>query len=272
MENHVSGLTLLVNHYLGHFALALLSLLHIQPNNLEVPIPEHVVMALVVLVLATVLALWLRSRLSVEKPGAAQQLAEFLLRNPLGVGISDILEENSGHEWQRYVPMVGSVAIFVLFSNLLGVFPVFTSPTAVVTVPFAGAIVTFLYFNWHGIRHHGGWGYLKSFTGGLHWVLGIPIFVVEIISTTARLLSLTVRLWANIFASDIIYGLFLSLFAGLAAWGWEKSPVLGVIFGIFPAIIPLAFIVLHVLVSVIQAYVFTILPAVYVGMATADEH
>ncbi len=117
MENHLSGLTLLVNHYLGHFALALLSLLHIQPNNLEVPIPEHVVMALVVLVLATVLALWLRSRLSVEKPGAAQQLAEFLLRNPLGVGISDILEENSGHEWQRYVPMVGSVAIFVLFCH-----------------------------------------------------------------------------------------------------------------------------------------------------------
>src|SRR5260370_4468859 len=176
MENHVSGLTLLVNHYLRRVALALRSQRHIQTNNIEVHIPEHVVMGLVVLALATMLALWLRSRLSVEKPGAAQQLAEFLLRNSLGVGISDILEENSGHDWQRYVPMVGSVALFVLFSNLLGVFPVFTSPTAVVSVPFAGAIVTFLYFNWHGIRHHGGSAYLNSFTGGLHCGLGNSIF------------------------------------------------------------------------------------------------
>src|SRR5260370_32629440 len=105
--------------------------------------------------------------------------------------------------------MVGSVAIFVLFSNLLGVFPVFTSPTAVVSVPFAGAIVTFLYFNWHGIRHHGGWGYLKSFTGGLHVVLRIPRFWLEIITTTARCLSLTLPLWATILASDIIFALFL---------------------------------------------------------------
>src|SRR5260370_13583708 len=105
-------------------------------------------MGLVVLALATMLALWLRSRLSVEKPGAAQQFAEFLLRNSLGVGISDILEENSGHDWQRYVPMVGSVAIFVLFSNFLGVLPVFTSPTAVVSVPFPVVIDVFISFNW----------------------------------------------------------------------------------------------------------------------------
>jgi F-type H+-transporting ATPase subunit a len=115
-------------------------------------------------------------------------------------------------------------------------------------------------------------GYVKTFTGGLDWWLVPLIFPVEILSTTARLLSLTVRLWANIFASDMIYALFLGLFAGPAVWGWEKSPVLGVILGILPAVIPIAFIALHVFVSIIQTYVFTILPAVYIGLATADEH
>src|SRR5262249_49282317 len=98
------------------------------------------------------------------------------------------------------------------------------------------------------------------------------IFPVEIISTCARLLSLSVRLWANIFASDMIYVLFLGLFAGGFTAGWEQSPVLGLAVGIFPVLAPLLFIALHIFVSIIQAYVFTILPSVYIGLATADEH
>ena len=272
MGEHASWITQLVNHYLGGAALALLSALRIRPNNPELPIPEHVVMGLLVLAVGTVLALWVRSRLSVEKPGASQQIAEFLLTNPLGFGINDVLEENAGHHWERYVPMVGSVALFILIANLFGVFPFLTAPTSTVTVPLACAIIVFLYFNWQGIRHHGPLGYVKTFTGGLDWWLVPLIFPVEILSTSARLLSLTVRLWANIFASDMIYGLFLGLLAGPAAWGLTKSPVLGVILGVLPALVPLAFIGLHVFVSIVQTYVFTILPAVYIGLATAEEH
>src|ERR1700726_5258162 len=264
---HVSALTHLVNRFFGSFALSLLSALHVKPTDPENPIPEHVVMALAVLVVGTLLALWVRSRLSVERPGASQQVAEVLLTNPLGFGITDVLEENAGHHWERYVPMVGSVALFILIGNLFGVFPFLAAPTSAVTVPLACAIIVFLYFNWQGIRHHGPLGYVKTFTGGLDWWLVPLIFPVEILSTTARLLSLTVRLWANIFASDMIYGLFLGLFAGPAVWGWEKSPVLGVILGVLPALIPIAFIGLHIFVSVIQTYVFTILPAVYIGLA-----
>src|ERR1700726_893147 len=264
---HVSALTHLVNRIFDSFALSLLSALHVKPTDPENPIPEHVVMALAVLVVGTLLALWVRSRLSVERPGASQQIAEFLLSNPLGFGINDVLEENAGHHWERYVPVVGSVALFILIANLFGVFPFFTAPTSNATVPLACAIITFLYFNWQGIRHHGPLGYVKTFTGGLDWWLVPLIFPVEILSTTARLLSLTVRLWANIFASDMIYGVFLGLFAGPAVWGWEKPPVLGVILGILPALIPIAFIGLHIFVSVIQTYVFTILPAVYIGLA-----
>jgi F-type H+-transporting ATPase subunit a len=85
-------------------------------------------------------------------------------------------------------------------------------------------------------------------------------------------LSLTVRLWANIFASDLIYTLFLGLLLQPVVWAQPKSMVLAAVLGIFPALIPLLFIALHIFVSVIQAYVFTVLPAVYLGMATAEEH
>src|SRR5216684_3581062 len=271
MTEHVTGLTQLVNHYFGQFALALLSWLHITPENPETPIPEHVVMGVVVLILGTLLALFLRSRLSVEKPGATQQVAELLLTNPLGFGIKDLLEENIRHGAGKLIPFVGSISVFVLLSNLLGILPVFTSPTGQVSVPLACAILTFLYFNWQGIKHHGPVGYLKHFAGPVAWLSPL-IFPVEIISTSARILSLTVRLWANIVASDLVYTIFLSLFTSATLAAWAKSPVFGVIVAIFPMTIPIAFIGLHLLVSVIQAYIFTVLPSVYLGMATADEH
>ena len=268
---HVSALTHWVNHIFGGMALALLSALHMKPADPQNPIPEHVVMALGVLVVGTLLAILVRSRLSVERPGASQQIAELLITNPMGFGIRDIVSENAGHHWERYIPMVGSVALFVLLGNLFGAFPFLTAPTAVYTVPLACAIVTFLYFNWQGIRHHGPLGYLKHFTGPVPWLSPLML-PVELLSTTARLLSLSVRLWANIFASDIIYALFLGLFAGAFTSGFAKSPILGVVVGVLPALIPILFVLLHIFVSVVQAYVFTILPAVYIGLATADEH
>jgi F-type H+-transporting ATPase subunit a len=272
MEQHVSWITQIINHYLGGVALALLSALHIRPEHADRPIPEHVAMSLLVLVVGTLLALWVKSRLSVERPGASQQVAELLLTNPVGFGISDVLSENAGHHWERYVPLVGSISLFILLANLFGVFPFLSSPTANATVPLACAIITFLYFNYQGARKHGIGGYLKTFAGGLSGPLVLLIFPVEILSTGARLLSLTVRLWANIFASDLLYGIFLSLLAASALWGWNKFLVLGVVLGVFPALVPLAFIGLHIFVSIVQTYVFTILPAVYIGIATAEEH
>jgi F-type H+-transporting ATPase subunit a len=276
MEEHVVGITRFVNHFFGPVATALLSKLHIQPANSELPIPQHVLMGIVSVLIGTIFALLVRTRLSVEKPGGLQQIAEGLLTNPLGFGIRDLLVENVGHGGERYVPFVGAISVFILISNLMGVFPFFIVPTGVVTVPLACAVLTFLYFNFHGARHHGIGGYLKTFAGNPHgaggWALALLLFPVEIISTTARLLSLTVRLWANMFASDLIYVIFLGLLGGGAALGWSKSPVLGVLLGIFPALIPLAFIALHIFVSVVQAYVFTVLPSVYLGLATSDEH
>src|SRR5882762_2463227 len=113
MAEQVTWLTQFVNHLFGRFALAVLSALHLQPTNPELPIPEHVVMAIVVLFIGTLLALVLRSRLSVEKPGAMQQVAELLLTNPMGFGIKDLLEENVHHGASKLVPFVGSISVFV---------------------------------------------------------------------------------------------------------------------------------------------------------------
>ena len=219
MEEHISRITHWFNHVFGPLALRLFHSLNIQPRDFEKPIPEHVVMAFLVLIVGT---------------------------------------------------------IFVLLSNLLSVIPAFTSPTGNAVVPLACALLTFVYFNWQGIRHHGLGGYLMTFAGSPKTagdgVLALLLFPVEIISTSARILSLTVRLWANIFASDLIYVIFLGLLAGPVAWAWSKSPVLGAIVAIFPIGIPIAFIALHVFVSIIQAYIFTVLPSIYIGGAVAEEH
>src|SRR5258708_35315319 len=114
MNHHVSWLTQFVNHSLGAFAASLLSLLHIKPTDPATPIPEHVVMALVVFLLAVVVVLWLKPRLSAEKPGAVQPVAEMLLTNPVGIGIHDVLEENAGDGVDPYGPMGGSVSLVIL--------------------------------------------------------------------------------------------------------------------------------------------------------------
>jgi F-type H+-transporting ATPase subunit a len=272
MEEHLSPLTHLVNHYLGPFALAILHALHVEPDNPDLPIPQHVIMGTLVVVLVTVLALILKARLSVEKPGSLQQIAELLITNPIRLGIRDILDESAGKHARSYIYVLGTVSLFILFSNLFSLFPLFSAPTGNVTVPLACATVIFIYFNWQGIRHHGALNYVKHFAAGTKWWIAWLIMPVEIISTLARVLSLTVRLYANIFASDMIYILFLSLLAQTTTLVWEKFPVGGIVVGIFPALIPLLFIALHVLVAFVQTILFTVLPASYLGMATAEEH
>src|SRR5258706_14854626 len=142
MGEHASWITLLVIRYLGGAALALLSALHIRPTNPDLPIPEHVVMGLLVLLVGTIFALWVRSRLSGERPVASQQVSELLLTNPLGFGITDVLQENAGHHWERYVPVVGMVSIFVLFSYLYCAFPFLKAPTSSYSVQLACAEIT----------------------------------------------------------------------------------------------------------------------------------
>jgi len=272
MEHHVTPFTVFLNKVFGKHVAALLGAAGLHPHDPAHPISEPVAMSIVVILLCMAGVLWLKRRLSVDRPGAVQQIAEMLLTNPLGFGIRDLLDENvPHHKGRQFIPVVGTVSIFILISNLLGVIPLFSSPTIDPSVPLAAAIVTFAYFNWQGIATLGVLGYLKSLAGPVWWLAWL-ILPVELISVSARILSLTVRLWANMFSSELIYIIFLGLLVGPVKHLADKNMLLGVLVGIFPLLIPVVFIFLHIFVAVVQAFVFTILPSIYLGLATAEEH
>jgi F-type H+-transporting ATPase subunit a len=272
MPEHLHWFTILLNKWFGSLALALLSALHIHVEYPAYPIPNAVAGSFAVLVLAMIFFLWLRPRISVDNPGALQQMMEGLITNSQGLGIRDLLEDNIEHGADKYLAVVGSVSIFILLANAISSIPAFESPTQNPSVPLACAIVTFVYYNFAGLKTQGPVGYVKHFAGPVWWLAWL-IFPVEIVSHTARLLSLTVRLWANIFASELIYMIFLSLLLEPTVAVSQHNAILGWGgLGIFAAILPGLFILLHLFVAVVQAFVFTILPAIYIGMATSHEH
>jgi F-type H+-transporting ATPase subunit a len=271
MNEQLNWFTILLNNWFGGAANALLHAVRVTPADSNHPIPNFVAATILVALIAAIFFLWLRPRISADRPGATQQVLEMILTNPMGVGIQDLLDENIEHGARSFLPLVGAISIFILFSNVISVIPSIDSPTGHPSVPLACAVLTFVYYNWSGLRHHGPLGYAKTFAGPVPWLSWL-IFPVEVISHTARLLSLTVRLWANIFASELIYVIFLGLTMAPAASLRHTHPAIGYAMEIFPLVIPVLFIALHLFVAIVQAFIFTILPALYIGMATADEH
>jgi F-type H+-transporting ATPase subunit a len=278
MGEHPIWVTVIVNRLLGKAATALLAVLHVKPSNPEYPIPNHISMEIFVFLFAVVFFLWLRRRISAERPGPVQQCMEMLLTNPLGVGVRDLLNENVGHGAERYVTMLGSIGIFVLICNLVSIIPTLESPTAQVSVPFGCAVAVFLYYNWCGIAKHGAIGYGKHFLGPemplpppVNWIISLIMLVIETVSNLARLLSLTVRLWVNMFVSELLYGIFLGLLLELFLFLGKINITLKAS-ALLPFVIPIIFIALHLFVAVLQAFVFTILPVIYVAGAVAEEH
>ena len=269
MEEHRLWITEVINRVLAPAALALLDALHIAPADRHLPIPNHVAMEIVVLVLSVVFFLWLKTRISVERPGATQQCMEMLLSNPMSVGARDMLKDMVAHHSERYLAMIGSIGIFVLFCNLISLVPGFMSPTANVSVPFGCALTVFVYYNFCGLRQNG-FGYIKHFLGPI-LPLAIIMFPIEIVSNCARMLSLTVRLWVNMLVSELLYAIFLGLTLGLFVFAKSVSAFFYVLV-VLPLLGPLLFIALHIFVAFLQAFVFTLLPIIYVSGAVAEEH
>jgi F-type H+-transporting ATPase subunit a len=187
-----------------------------------------------------------RVSLSVEKPGVPQQFAELVHEQ-----IGGLAEQCIGHGYQRFQAFVTCVFLFILTCNLLGLIPGLDAPTMSPFVPLGMAVAVFVYYNFYGVRVQGPIGYLKHFCGPM-WQIAPLLFLIEIISHVARLLSLTVRLWANMYAGDLVTLVFFSL---------------------FPLGATLPFMILHILVSMVQALVFTMLAMIYLGQAVAhDDH
>jgi F-type H+-transporting ATPase subunit a len=237
-------LTALLNKYFAGAANALLGAFHVKAIYPQAPITNYVAMELLVFVLLVIFFLTVRARLSVDKPGAMQHMVE---------GINSFVSEQSheviGHGYERYVGYLTTLGLFILLGCLIGLIPGFETATASPSVPLGFAIVTWFYYHYHGIRKNG-FGYIKHFLGPVWWLAPL-MFIIEVCSHLARMLSLTIRLFANMFASDMVTLVFFTL---------------------APIAIPVVFMLLHVGVAVIQTYIFVLLATVYIGEAVAHEH
>ena len=187
-----------------------------------IPFPIAVSMEILVFIVGVIFFLWLKARISADKPGATQQVMEMVLTNPMGVGIRDLINDNIHHGGEQYLPLIGTIGIFILFCNLINLIPTLDAPTATVTVPLGCAMIVFVYYNFAGIAKKGLGGHGKHFLGPIPAMAPLML-PIELFSHSFRLLSLTVRLWVNMLVSEMLYviflGMMLSIYVALAKMG-----------------------------------------------------
>jgi F-type H+-transporting ATPase subunit a len=237
-----------VNAVLGPAAAALLRAL-----GREVPahghvIPDYLAILLVLSIALVALSLFLRSRLSVENPGRLQIVMEDGLTAFYG-----LLDDFIGPKGRRYLPLVGTLGILIWLSNLAGLVPGLMAPTSNLNVTLGCAITVWFYYHIEGIRAQGLVKYIKHFWAppGSPFVLGFVMFPIEIISHMARVMSLSLRLFGNIFGEELVI-LILAM--------------------LVPFLVPLPMMFLGLLTGTLQAAIFVLLTMIYLGGAVASEH
>ncbi len=237
--------TQVLNRFLAGPVNGLLNAVHVRPEHPEAPISDAVSMQVLIVLIMFLVFLYVRSRLSVENPGGLQHVFE---------GLHEFIQGQSneiiGHHSEAYTPFLVTVFAFVLLCNLLGLVPGFESPTATPAVPLGIALCAFAYYNAMGVKKQGPVKYAAHFAGPLPALAPLMI-PIEIVSHLARVMSLTIRLFANMFAGDMVTLVFFSL---------------------VPLGIPVLFLGLHIGVSLLQAYIFALLTTVYLAGAVAEEH
>lgn len=241
---HQLPFTALLNKLLAAPVTAMLTALHVPVAHPEAPIANWVAMQIFVFLFALLLFIILRASLSVDNPGFVQHMFEGIHGFVGGQG-----REIIGHHHTRFDSYLAALGIFILLSNLIGLVPGFEAPTSIYFVPFGCAVVTWFYYHYQGIRANG-FGYIKHFLGPI-WPLAPLMFIIEVFSHLARMMSLTIRLFANMYASELVTIVF---------------------FSIIPIGLPIVFLGLHVFVGIIQAYVFMLLAMIYLTIAVTVEH
>jgi F-type H+-transporting ATPase subunit a len=239
------AITRILNDHFGPAVSSAMQMVGVHTANAAAPIDNTFALELMVACGLILFFLFVRLTLKVEKPNPAQQIAEMIHEFTGGQG-----EQIIGHGYERFQAFVTCIFLFVVLNNFLGLVPGLETPTGDPSVPLGIALLTFLYYNFHGVRVQGVVGYLKHFAGPLWWIAPL-LFPIEIISHLARVMSLTIRLYANMLASDLVALVFFSL---------------------VPVAIPAIFLGLHFAVSIIQAYIFMVLSLIYLSMAVAHEH
>jgi len=192
------------------------------------PIKDTVVMTWIMMGIIIITMLLIRR----FKPGLLEILLEFILDL-----IRDVLYEDN---LIPYLPLLGSLFIFILFANILSVVPGLKSPTSDINTTLALGLIVFFAVHFFGIRKKGFWGYITTFSSPIY------LFPLEIVGQLSRTLSLTIRLFGNIVSSDLI---------------------VAIVFSLIPVIAPIPLIALSLIIGVLQAYVFTILASLYIASA-----
>ncbi len=207
-------------------------------------VPDHLIIAVFVSMVLAGFAIWFRGRISVENPGKLQLVLEAIVS-----ALQDLLVANIGAKGRPFLGLVGTLGLFILMSNLIGLVPYFSSPTTSLNMTLGCALVAFLYYNYQGIRAQGAGKYFKHFLGPLP-VLAPLMLPIEIISHFSRIVSLSLRLFGNIFGEELVIAALGVMVAFLV-------PVPMMLFGVFG--------------GVLQAFVFIMLTMVYLGGAVASE-
>ncbi len=243
MEHHASYLaTFLTNllhlsrHSWGTFA-------HGQPLSI-LERYDHLFAA--VLATLVIMAMVLATRIKLSRiPGPFQQTMEFL------VGfVRNLVADNVAHHPERYVPLIGTLGLFILLNNLFGLAPGLPSGTGNWNVTLGCALVVFFYYNFHGMKSQGFLRYLGHFAGPV-WFLWWLMWPLEVLGLLSRILSHSLRLFGNIAGEHVVSLIFFTL---------------------VPLLVPVPLMVMGLFFGMIQAFVFIMLATIYVSGAVAHDH
>lgn len=237
-----------VNRLLDPIVRPLLAASGFHPRPGAELIPDYLVMTVLVVLGWTVLSLFVKSRLSVENPSRMQIVLEDLLLALVG-----LLEQWIGPKGRRFLPLIGALGAFILIGNYAGLLPGLMAPTSNINVTAGCAITIWVYYHLQGIRAQGIVAYLKHFAlppGAPVWLAPLML-VIETISHLSRVLSLTLRLFGNIFGEEMVIAILAFL---------------------IPYFVPLPMMLLGLITGSLQAFIFVLLSIIYLQGAVAVEH
>ena len=219
------------------------------PYTAENAIPWYTVMFFIACILSVIIIWILKGKLSESEPGGGQQTLEFSV-----LAVRSMIEDIIGSHGLKYFPVVMTFAVLILVSNLMGLFPLFMSPTAATSVTFALGLSSFLYYNYIGISENGLFGHLKHLAGPIWWIAPL-IFPIELISNLIRPFSLGIRLFGNLFADEKVLETVANLAPPYSQW-----------------LVPIPLMALSVFVALVQTFVFILLSQLYLSEVSHAPH
>ncbi len=227
----------------------------------ETAVPWYTVMFIIACILTMIFVVVLKGRLfgkalSEDEPHGGQQTLEVAV-----LAVRGLIEDIIGPHGLKYFPVVATFALLILISNLMGLFPLFMSPTSSTSVTFALGIASFVYYNYIGIKENGIMAHLGHFagvhyfSGAILWIMGPAMFVIELISNFVRPLSLGLRLFGNIFGDEQVGANIANLAPPYTLF-----------------LIPAGLMILSVFAAVMQTFIFTLLSMIYIGEVSHAPH